>query len=82
MEYEKTVKRINDERVNNTVDMYMVIPEFLIRELIELGKETRLSIKTMVLKAIRRYIDSEKSNDEHVWVDGVKYPIPERLRIP
>jgi len=82
MEYEKIVERINDERLNSVVNVYIVIPERLVRELIELGKETRLSIEMMVLKAIRRYIDSEKSSDEHVWIDGVKYPIPDRLRIP
>jgi predicted transcriptional regulator len=57
----------------------MVIPDFMIRELIELQKETRFDIEAMIVSAIRQFIDREKSNEDHVWVDGVKYPIPKRI---
>gem|GEM_PF-3903960 len=33
----------------------------------------------MVEKAVRQYIDSERSNDKQVWIDGIKYPIPQRI---
>ena len=59
-----------------------LIPNPLFKELLELQNETLLTIKEMVRLAVRRYIDSERSNDTHVWVNGIKYPIPERNRIP
>lgn len=59
-----------------------LIPRPLFIELLELRHETLLSIREMVWQAIRRYIDSERSNDKHVWIDGIKYPIPNRNRIP
>jgi len=57
----------------------IVIPNFLIRELIELQRETRYDIDEMIVSAIRQFIDREKSSEDHVWVDGVKYPIPKRV---
>jgi len=54
----------------------------LLGELLLLQKETKQSIAVMIEKAIRRYVDSEKSDGYHAWVDGVKYPIPDRLRVP
>jgi len=59
-----------------------LIPNPLFKELLELQNETLLTIKEMVRLAVRRYIDSERSNDKHVWINGIKYPIPERNRIP
>jgi len=59
-----------------------LIPRALFRELVELQNETQMSIRAMLWLAVRRYIDSERSNDEHIWINGIKYPIPERNRIP
>lgn len=60
---------------NNDVFVF----EQLIRDLVELQKETRLSVMVMIQKAIKQYIDNEKSDEKHVWIEGIKYPIPERI---
>jgi hypothetical protein len=78
MVYSKTFNLILKEleRLNNTD---VIVFERLFVDLLELQKETRLSIREMVQLAVRQYIDREKSNDNYVWVDGVKYPIPKRI---
>jgi hypothetical protein len=57
----------------------LIIPEHLFEELMELQTETRLSVPEMVSIALRRYIDSVKSNDKGIWVDGVRYPVPKQM---
>lgn len=81
MVYSNIVNLVLNE-LNKLNNNDVIVFEQLFSDLIELQKETRFSITAMVQKAIRQFIDREKSGDNHVWHDGVKYPIPERFRVP
>jgi len=60
----------------------LMIPKHLFKKLVMLLECTGLSIPEIVERAIGKYFDSEMSDDRYVWLDGVKYPIPERFRVP
>ena len=82
MEYVKILKRMNDGRATGVVDLQIAMPEYMVNELLELEQETKVSVEELVFRAIRRYIDCERSSEMQWWIKGVKYPVPERLRIP
>lgn len=60
----------------------LMIPKSALGKIVVLLECTRLSIPEIVEKAINKYFDSEMSDSRYVWLDGVKYPIPERFRVP
>jgi len=60
----------------------LMIPKHLFRKMLVLLERTGLSIPEIVERAIDKYIDSEMGDDRYVWLDGVRYPIPERFRVP
>ena len=78
MVYSKTFDLILKE-IEKLSSNDVIVFERLFVDLLELQKETRLSVREMVQIAVRQYIDREKSNDNYVWHDGVKYPIPKRI---
>ena len=60
----------------------LMIPKGSFDKIVVLLGRYRLSIPEIVEKASEKYFDSEMSDDRYVWLDGVKYPIPERFRAP
>jgi len=70
------------ERANPEASL---IPESLIRELVEVQRDTKLFIRDIVRVAARRLLDKEMSDEDEkcVYVDGKKWPwpLPECCRI-
>jgi hypothetical protein len=60
----------------------LMIPKSVLGKIVVLLERTRFSIPEIVEKAIEKFFDGEMSDDRYVWLDGVKYPIPERFRVP
>ena len=53
--------------------------ETLIAELIKIHNTEYINIEKILLKALHEYIDRKKSNESHVILEGIRYPIPRRV---
>jgi len=60
----------------------LMIPKCVFGKIVVLLERTGLSVPEIVEVAIGRYFDGEMSDNRYVWLDGVKYPMPERFRVP
>lgn len=57
----------------------VIIPPYFLGELVQLQEKLQKSVVSMVLEAIREYIDRSLTNKDGVLIDGVRYPLPPRV---
>lgn len=55
------------------------LDETLITELKRLHNTDNINISKILRKALQEYIDRLESDDSHIVLDGIRYPIPSRV---